>query len=152
MRLTARKDITLDDDYVDVKYRELTFEILQIFQICENASSILLCEKDNAEYRVDINDVLFIEWVDSKSCVYTEDEVFFMPTSLKKLEEVLESRHFIRVSRTTLVNIYKVKSVSNGLNLRRTAELVNGEKIIMSRYYRSALSDAIEKLAGEATL
>ena len=152
MKLTTRKDITLDDDYVDVRYRELTPEIHQVFQICENAGSILLCEKDNAEHRVDANDVLYIEWVDSKSCVYTKDEIFFMPTSLKKLEEILENRHFIRISRTTLVNIYKVKSVSNGLNLRRTAELVNGEKIIINRFYRSALSGAIEKLAGEVTI
>jgi len=152
MKLTAQKDVTLDNDYVDVRYRELTPEIHQIFQICERPGSILLCEKDNSEHKLDVNDVLYIEWVDSKSCVYTKDEVFFVPISLKQLEEALEGGHFVRISRSVLINVYKVKSVSNGINLRRTAEMVNGEKIIISRYYRSALSKAIEKLAGEVTV
>ena len=149
MKLTARKDVNLDNDYVDVRYRELTPEIHQIFQICENAGSVLLCEKDGAEHRVDANDILYVEWVDSRCCVYTKDDVFTMPTALKQLEEVLEGRYFVRISRNVLVNVYKVQSISNGLNSRRTAEMVNGEKIIISRHYRSALSQEIEKLARE---
>jgi len=75
MKLTARKDVTLDDDYVDIRYRELTPAIHQIFQLCEDAHSILLCEKDDATHKVDVNDVLYIEAVDRKSCVYTKDDV-----------------------------------------------------------------------------
>lgn len=149
MKLTARKDIALDDDYVDVRYRELTPEIHQIFQICEDAGYILLCEKEGAQYRIDANDVLYVEWVDSRCCVYTKDDVFIMPAPLKQMEETLAGRHFIRISRNVLVNVFKVQSVSNGLNFRRTAEMVNGEKIIISRHYRGALSKAIEHLAEE---
>jgi len=149
MKLTARKDVTLDNDYVDVRYRELTPEIRQIFQICENSGSILLCEKDGAEHRVDVNDILYVEWVDSRCCVYTKDDVFTMPIPLKQLEEILEGRHFVRISRNVLVNVYKVQSVSNGLNFRQTAEMVNGEKVVISRHYRGALSEAIEHLVKE---
>jgi len=149
MKLTARKDITLDDDYVDVRYRELTPTIHQIFQLCEDTSSVLLCEKDDASHRVDVNDVLYIEAVDRKSCVYTKEEVFIMPTPLSQLEEALKGRYFIRANRMTLINIYKVKSVSNGLNFRLTAEMVNGEKVIINRSYRSDLLRSIKELAEE---
>ena len=151
MRLTARKDESLDDDYVDVKYRELTPTIHQILQICEDVGSVLLCEKDGATHRVDANDVLYIEWVDSKSFVYTKDEVFTMPTSLNRLEETLKGRYFVRSSRMALINIYKIKSVSNGLNFRLVAEMVNGEKLVINRYYRGALLGAIQELAEEVT-
>jgi len=149
MKLTAHRDTHLDDDYVDVRYRELTPEIHQIFRICENTGAVLLCEKEGAEHKVDINDVLYIEWVDSRCCVYTTIDVFTMPIPLKQLEEALEARHFVRISRNALVNVYKVKSVSNGLNFRQTAEMVNGEKIVISRHYRGALSAAIAFLAKE---
>jgi len=152
MKLNARKDITLDDDYVDIRYRELTPTIHQIFQLCEDTGSVLLCEKDNATYKVDVNDVLYIETVDRKSCVYTKDEVFIMPTPLSQLEEALASKYFIRISRVTLLNIYKVKSVSNGLEFRLTAEMVNGEKIIINRSYRSVLLTAIRELAEEMSI
>jgi len=151
MKLTARKDVTLDDDYVEVRYRELTPAIHQIFQLCEDAGSILLCEKDDATHRVDVNDVLYIETVDRKSCVYTVDDVFTMPTPLSQLESALASKYFIRISRMALLNIYKVKSVSNGLNFRLTAEMTNSEKIIINRYYRSALLEAIQELAEEVS-
>jgi len=151
MKLTARKDITLDDDYVDVRYRELTPAIHQIFQLCEDAGSVLLCEKDDSTHRVDVNDVLYIESVDRKSCVYTKDEVFTVPTPLTQLEEALRRKYFIRISRMALLNIYKIKSVSNGLNFRLTAVMVNGEKIIINRYYRGALLEAIQELAEEVS-
>jgi len=151
MKLTARKDITLDDDYVDVRYRQLTPAIHQIFQLCEDSNSILLCEKDNTTYKIDVNDVLYIETVDRKSCVYTKDEIYTIPTSLSQLEENLASKHFVRISRMALLNIYQVNSVSNGLEFRLTAEMINGEKIIINRSYRNALLSAIEELANEVT-
>jgi len=151
MKLTTRKDITLDDDYVDIRYRKLTPEIQQIFQLCENANSVLLCEKDNTMYKVDINDVLYIEAVDRKTCVYTEDDVFIISTTLAQLEKSLNKQHFIRISRMALLNIYKVKSISNGINFRLTAEMVNDEKIIINRSFRRALLEAIQQLAEEVT-
>ena len=151
MKLTARKDENLDNDYVDVRYRELTPAIHKIFQICEDASFILLCERDDATYRVDVDDILYIEWVDSKSCVYTKDEIYVMSAPLNQLEETLKGRHFIRISKMALVNLYKIKSVSNGLNFRLTAEMTNGENVIISRHYRSALLAEIQKLAKEVS-
>ena len=151
MKLTARRDETLDNDYVDIRYRELTPEIHQIFQICEEMSSILLCEKDNSTHRVDVNDVLYIEWVDSKSFVYTKDEVYMLPTSLNQLEKSLKGKHFIRTSRMSLVNIYKIKSVSNGLHHRLSVEMINGESVVINRSYRRALLDAIHEHAKEVS-
>jgi len=151
MKLSVQKDKSLDNDYVDVKYRELTPVINKILQLCNKSSSVLLCEKDSTTYRVDVNDVLYIEWVDSKSCIYTKDDVYIMPDSLSRLEEVLNNQNFIRISKMALVNIFKIKSVSNRLHYRLTANMVNGEKVNISRHYRRALLDAIQGLAEEVS-
>lgn len=151
MRLTKHKDEQLDNDYIDVKYRELTPVIHQIFQICEESSSVLLCEKNDITFKVDVNDILYIEWVDSKSCVYTKDDVYTMPSALSQLEALLNAQHFVRISKMALVNIFKIKSVSNGLHFRLTAEMINGEKIVISRHYRSAMLDAINALTKEVS-
>jgi len=151
MKLTARKDTTLDNDYVDVRYRELTPTIHQIFQLCEDTSSVLLCEKDGATYKVDVNDVLYIEAVDRKSCVCTKDEVYTVPTSLSQLEETLANKNFVRISKMALLNIYQINSVSNGLEFRLTAEMANGEKIVVGRRYREDLIEAINELAKEVS-
>lgn len=149
MKLTSQKDTTLDNDYVHVRYRELTPEIHKIFQLCEGSGSVLQCEKDGTIYNVDVNDILYIEWVDNKSCVYTKDEVYSTPHSLSRLEEILNGRHFIRISKMALVNLFKVGSIANSLNFRLMAKMINGEKVVVTRHYRSALLSAIHELAKE---
>ena len=149
MKLTANKDKSLDDDYIDVKYRELTPAIQQIFQIAESDSFHLLAEKEEATHRVDVHDILYIEHVDNKCFLYTEEEVYHMGVTLSQLENSLKDWDFIRISKMALVNTYKIKSISSGLNYRLTAVMVNGEKVTISRHYRGKLLDAIHALAKE---
>ena len=147
MKLTARRNPKLDNDYIDIHYRELTPVINKIFELCNESGSVLLCEKDESTHQVDVNDILYIEWVDNRSCIYTRDDVYTITSSLTQLEESLNNKHFIRISKMALVNIYKIKSVSNGLNFRLNAEMMNGEKITINRHYRGALLTAIDDLA-----
>lgn len=149
MVLNAHRIPDLTDDYIDVKYRELTPAIDQILQICEGERSVVVCEKDGCRHNVDLHDVLYIEWVDDRSYVYTADDVYMMGASLTALEASLGQRRFIRISRMCLCNLFKIKSVSTGLNMRLTAEMSNGERVVVSRHYRDSLLHAIHKLAGE---
>jgi len=105
MKLNTIKDTMLDDDYVDVRYRELSPDIHEIIQICQKNPSILLCDKDSASHTVDVRDVLYVEWVDNRCCVYTSRDVFTIHISLSQLEEVLKEQNFIRISKMTLVDI-----------------------------------------------
>ena len=81
--------------------------------------------------------------------MYTSNDVFTVTSSLSKLKELLGERWFVRVSKACLVNLYKVKAVSNGLNFRLTAEMNNGEKVVISRHYRGSLLASIRQLAKE---
>ena len=149
MTVNTQKDAQLEDDFVDIKYRELNPAINQILRICEGNNSVLMCEKDGATHHIDLHDVLYIEWVDNKSFVYTKDDVYTMSSSLAALEESLGGRQFIRVSKMCLCNLFKIRSVSTGLNMRLTAEMVNSERVVVSRHYRDGLLSAIHKLARE---
>ncbi len=149
MKLISQKDPELDDDYVTIKYRELTPAIEQILHICQGERSVLQCEKEGATHNIDLQDILYLEWVDDRSCVYTKDDVFTMAPSLAALENSLAGRHFVRISRACLCNLFKIKAVSTGLNMRLTAEMVNGERVVVSRHYRDGLLAAIHKLAME---
>jgi len=149
VRLNAIRDEGAAEDYVEIRYRELTPAIHEIIRICQGGGVVLLCEQNDAIHQVDINDVLYIEWVDGKSCIYTRDAVFTMGASLAALEERLKNSHFVRISKMSLANVFKIRSISNGLNFRLTAEMINGEKIVISRHYRRGLLDAIHNLAKE---
>ena len=149
MKLTTQKDTTLDDDYVNIRYRELTPTIHQLIQLCENKATLLLCEThDGVSQPVDIQDIYYIEWVERKSYVYTKTAIYTLALSLTQLEKNLPNSSFVRISRMALVNVYKINTLTNGLNFRLTAELFNGERLIINRSYRGALLSAISELAG----
>lgn len=88
MKLTANKNPSLDNDYVDLRYRELTPEIHQIMSLCENSSTFIIGEQNKKKVNIDIHDVFYIEWVESKSCICTANEVFTSAVTLSRFEEL----------------------------------------------------------------
>lgn len=149
MKLTINKNPSSEDDYVDIQYRELTAPINQIVEICSQSNQIIIGELDNKKYPIDVSDVLFIEWVDGRTCVCTADNVYTSSQTLSQLEQSLSGKYFIRISKPMLVNVRKVKWISSMLNMKLMAELTNGERISVSRHYRNDLLSKIYEMGKE---
>ncbi len=150
MKLHTQKDPSLDDDYMDLKYRQLTPAIDQILELCKGGVNVLLGKQEDKTYNIDINDIFYVEWVDNHSCICTAKEVYTSPQTLLQLEQLLSQKGFVRISKPMLVNVYRVKWISSGLNMKLVAELMNGERVGISRHYRDDLLDAIYKLGKES--
>ena len=151
MILTTSKDTKLDNDYVEIKYRELTPAISQVIDICNQGTQFLWARLDNQLHKIISHDILYFEWVDYQSCIYTIEQVYTTKQSVTQLKKELDENTFIRVSKQTVINIYKIKWLSPAWNMKATVELVNGERVIVSRNYRHQLLEAIYKLGKEVT-
>ena len=149
MKFTISKDEALEDDYVDVKYRELNTTINQIIELCTEGRQTLVGEFEGKKYQIDINDILYVESVDGHSCILTDKMVFTSPQTLMRLEELLCGKDFVRISKPMIVNIRKVKWISSILNMKLMAELSNGERVVINRHYREDMLSAIFKLGKE---
>ncbi len=84
---------------------------------------------------LDYKDIYYIEAVDQKVFVYTKTKVYEVRRRLYELLEILPAADFIRISKPIIANIKKVKRLSPALGGRFEAQLINGEKIIISRQY-----------------
>ena len=149
MILKINKDPFLDDDYLDLQYRQLTPTIEQVISICKEGTQAVMGEQEGKQFSIDVNEIFYIEWVDKRSCICTASEVYTTPLTLSQLEQQLEQKGFVRISKPILVNVYKVKWVSSGLNMKLAAQLVNGENVGISRHYRDGLLNAIYSLGKE---
>ena len=70
-----------------------------------------------------------------KKCfVYTKDSCYELKQKLYELEAMLDFR-FVRVSKSMVLNIKKIKSVKTAENARMNAALLNGEQVVISRSY-----------------
>lgn len=82
---------------------------------------------------------------DNRAFIYCAKDVYETKEKLYALEGELEDKSFLRVSKSTLLNLMKVTAIKPGFNSRFIAVLQNGEEVIISRKYVPALK---EKLAG----
>lgn len=149
MKVTINKNPALDDDYINVKYRELNSAVSRIIEICKEGKQTMLVAWEDRKYQIDVNDIFYIEWVDGHSCICTEENVYTSPQTLAQIAEQLNSKEFIRISKPMVVNIRKVKWISSVMNMKLMAKLTNGERVVISRHYREDMLKAIFAMGKE---
>ena len=99
---------------------------------------------DDRLYGVAVSDIYYIESVDNKSFFYTKNKVYESKQKLYELEELLGEKHFLRVSKSVLLNLMKVSAIKPALNSKFTAVLFSGEQVVISRKYVPALKKALK--------
>ena len=91
-----------------------------------------------------MSDIYYIESVDNKSFFYTKNKVYESKQKLYELEELLGEKHFLRVSKSVLLNLMKVSAIKPALNSKFTAVLFSGEQVVISRKYVPVLKKALK--------
>lgn len=94
-------------------------------------------------YFVNSSDVLYFESVDNRTFLYTEDDVMEVKRRLYELEMVLSDKDFIRISKSQIVNINKIRSLKPELNRTVLATMCNGEQLYISRKYVQAIRNIL---------
>ncbi|PHV69494.1 LytTR family transcriptional regulator [Sporanaerobium hydrogeniformans] len=102
-------------------------------------------EKDGETFSINLEQIFYFEAVDNRTYVYCQNNVYACKQKLYELEDKLEAMNFQRISRSCILNIYKLISVKTLLYGRMEVTLENGEKLIVSRHYAELLKQKIEE-------
>ena len=132
------------EELVLIRCHAVTEEVRDIAAFAKSRSGSLTASADERQYEVAVTDVCYIESVDGKTFLYTNERVFESAHRLYELEELLKSRHFLRISKSMLVNLMKIQAIQPAFNGRFSAVLRSGEKVIISRNYVKALKAALK--------
>ncbi len=92
---------------------------------------------------IDIVDIFYFDSVDKKTFIYTKSKVFKTHLKLYEVEEKLAKYDFFRASKSTVINISKIKRLSPKFNGRLEVLLENDEKLIVSRQYVPVLKEIL---------
>lgn len=90
---------------------------------------------------LDIDEIDWIEAEDVYVRLHTREKSHLMRTRLKHLEKRLDARRFVRIHRSTIVNLSRIKEVTPHPNGGAVVILRSGEKLKMSRSYLDKWSD-----------
>ncbi|MBR5419697.1 MAG: LytTR family transcriptional regulator DNA-binding domain-containing protein [Lachnospiraceae bacterium] len=141
-------EIDVDEKYRDIELQvrtpALTQDIEKIIALIRMIDMQIAVKREDETILLDASRILFIEAVDRKSFVYTADETFESDLKLYEFEEQLSEKDFIRISKQSILNLRKVKSLKADINRKIRVTMENGEQIIVSRMY----SDELRKRLG----
>lgn len=146
MKINQFQDETLADEYLDIYYRDYTDKIESIIESVTRIVDEKIRVKMAESYGyIAISKVYYVESVDRKYVANLKDESLQLQTdvTLKELADRYLEMGFVRVSKSTLLNINKVDKVMMDLNMRMLAHLKNGEVIQINRSYKKQFNQVL---------
>ena len=143
VNLFVSKDIK--EPYADIHTDQLTDNITKAMSILESDDSndMLAVKKGSDIALLEFDDVFMLRVEDKQVNVYTENGQYLVKKPLYQVEETLSS-DFVRISKTTIVNLRKIERVAPSLKGMMFIQLKNGLKDNISRKYLPDFKQALD--------
>ena len=143
MKITITEPGEGEEDEIIVRCRHMDQQLLKLIYAIKAGRERITALQDGDYFQVAPDEIYYFEAVDSKVFLYLEKEVYETKLKLYELEEIFRNTDFFRASKSCIVNLAKVKSLSPAFNGRFEAFMRNGERVMISRQYVSALKEKL---------
>lgn len=141
-------DQNITEDELVIRCGSLSDDVIILQkQIIEamNTKMQLHVMKQKSEYLLTLGEILFLETADSFVAVHTAKDIFETKQKLYELEELLPGS-FMRVSKSTIINTAKIRSISKNITGASAVEFAGSiKKAYVSRNYIKALMEKLEE-------
>ncbi len=149
IRLDIELDSNISEDKVIIRCNKMTKDIYELQNIISDFISKkqkIIFYKDNVEYYIDLSDILFFETEDNCINAHTRDNIYQVKYKLYELENIL-SNNFVRISKSTILNIDEIHSITKNLTSSSVVEFKNSHKktYVSRRYYKDLRYKLSEK-------
>lgn len=144
MQTKITKTPTNQPEIVEIHCHKVSDEVKEIIAYVKSRQGQLTGSMDDMQFEIPVGDIFYIESVDNKTFAYTQSEVYELRQKLYEVEELLRQKHFLRTSKSTLLNLMKISAIKPALNGRFTAVLFSGEETVISRKYVPELKKALK--------
>ena len=136
MRLIIQVLETLEESEIVIRHgkdidpqTQLALDYLQSF------SAHVMGTSKGATYKLPLVQLHYIDCVDNRTYLYMSDKVYESGLKLYQLEAQLVDTPFVRIGKSTILNIDFLESVRPLLNGKLEVLLTNNEKLIVNRRY-----------------
>ena len=143
VNLFVSKDI--EEPYADIHTNELTDNVTKAVSLLESeeSSDMLAVRKGSDIALLEFGEVFMLRVEDKQVKVYTENSQYLIKKPLYQVEETLNN-DFVRISKTTIVNLKKIERVAPSLKGMMFIQLKNGLKDNISRKYLPDFKNALD--------
>ncbi len=145
MELKLKRIPIEEPEVLEIRCHKVTDDVQEIISFVKSRQGRLSVQKDGQSIEIPVIDIFYAESVDNRVFIYTSKESYEIRLKLYELEEMLKTKSFLRVQKSMLINLMKIKSIKPALSGRYTALLKNGEEIVISRKYVADLKTALKE-------
>ena len=135
----------ISEPHAEIHTNELSDNIHQAIALLEDDSKMdmLAVKKGKDISFLDFDEIFMIRVEDKQVIVYTQEDKYSIKKALYQVEESLNPS-FVRISKTTIVNIKKIDRVAPSLRGMMFIMLKNGLKDNISRKYLPEFKKALD--------
>lgn len=145
MELKLKRIPIEEPEVLEIRCHKVTDDVQEIISFVKSRQGRISAQKDGQSIEIPVIDIFYAESVDNRVFIYTSKESYEIRLKLYELEEMLKTKSFLRVQKSMLINLMKIKSIKPALSGRYTALLKNGEEIVISRKYVADLKTALKE-------
>ena len=150
MKLIKTKEENLEENYLELHYDKIDEETNAILDRLRDTLRYIEGTYEDKKVTIALTDIFYIETVDRKTFAYTKDMSVEIKEALKDILEEYSKIGFVRISKSVIVNIYKIKKLQGDINMRVIIFLKNDEKLIMNRSYKNDFYKRLNDLKGRS--
>src|SRR5690606_760661 len=132
-----------EQECVRIECVEVTKKVTSIVTFVKSISDIVIGYMNGREYTLYLRDIIYFEAIDENVFAYTNNKIYEIESRLYELEKQYYDQLFTRCSKSYIINLLALESVSPALNGRFIAHMNNHQKLIISRQYVKALKDRL---------
>lgn len=148
MKIKIEIDENLEEEEIVIRCRELDEDVISIqkrISDAVNSRMQLQVVRGEKEYFITVDEVLFFETDSSGVVVHTASQIYETKHRLYELEELLPGS-FVRVSKSSILNVTKVRALHRNITGASEVEFAGSSKtVFVSRNYLKVLTTKLEE-------
>lgn len=149
MKIRIEVDDNITEEEVIIRCKELSEEVYKLQEVLKEANinkEDIIFYQEEKEFYFSIDKILFFETEDNSINAHTKDDSYKVKYKLYELENILP-KYFTRVSKSTILNINHIYSITKNLTGASLVEFQNTyKKVYISRsYYKILKVKMLEK-------
>lgn len=148
MKLIKTKEKDLKENYLELHYDTVDEETTAVLERLRDTLRYIEGTYEDRKVTIALTDIFYIETVDRKTFAYTKDMCVEIKEALREILEEYSKIGFVRISKSAIVNIYKIKKLQGDINMRVIIFLKNDEKLVMNRSYKNEFYERLNDLQG----
>lgn len=144
MKIVINESEDNEEIEIIINCKRIDESLLKVISSIRAFDEKITGSKDGKIFILDTEKIYYFESVDKKTFIYMNKEVYETSLRLYELEERFSNSDFFRASKSTIINLSKIKEIIPVFGGRLEVILENNEKLVVSRQYVSILKTKLD--------